>query len=200
MNGLLILAALIAATLALLWLLKLRGPMFTFAAAFLMLGASGYALQGRPGLAGAADPATSRLPPVPLTKARKALMGQFSAADTWITISEGYASRGETEDAVGVMNSAIRARPGDYEMWVGLGNALADHARTLTPAARFAFERAAALAPGHPAPMFFLGLAEARSGQPQLAAARWRAILASAPANASWRPLVQDALTALGGR
>ena len=67
-------------------------------------------------------------PPVPLTAARKALMGQFDAADTWMTISEGYAARGKTADAVGVMNSAIRARPTDYAMWVGLGNALADHA------------------------------------------------------------------------
>lgn len=200
MTGLAILALLIAATLGLLWLLRLRAPIFTLAAAALMLGAAGYALQGRPGLSGTSDAAALRAPPVPLTRARKALMGQFTAADTWITISEGYASRGQTEDAVGVMNSAVRARPTDYAMWVGLGNALADHAHSLTPAARFAFERAAALAPGHPAPLFFLGLAEARSGQPRLAATRWRNILAAAPADASWRPLVEDALLAISRR
>ncbi len=197
MIGLLILALVVAATTALLWLLKLRGAILTLAAAALMIGAAGYALQGRPALAGSPHLAANRSPPVPLTTARKALMGQFTAADTWITISEGYASRGDTADAVGVMNSAIRARPTDYAMWVGLGNALSDHAQTLTPAAHFAFARAAELAPRHPAPPFFLGLAEARAGQPAPALARWRTILANAPADASWRPLVEDAVLAI---
>jgi cytochrome c-type biogenesis protein CcmH len=196
-TGLLSLLLILAVTIAALWLLKLRGPVLTLAAAALMVGAAGYAVQGRPSLIGSPDLAATRPPSVPLTEARKALMGQFTAADTWMTISESYASRGQTKDAVGIMNSAIRARPTDFAMWVGLGNALADHARTLTPAARFAFTRAAKLAPGHPAPPFFLGLAEARSGKPQLAVARWRAILAAAPADASWRPLVEDALLAI---
>ena len=200
MNGLLILALALAAAIGLLWLLRLRGAILTLAAAALMLGAAGYALQGRPSLAGSPHLAESRAPPLPLTAARKALMGQFTAADTWITISEGYASRGQTQDAVGVMNSAIRARPTDYALWVGLGNALADHAGTLTPAAQFAFARAAELAPGHPAPLFFLGLAEARAGQPEQALKRWRAILANAPADASWRPLVEDAVLAVSPR
>jgi len=200
MNGWLILALIVAATLGLLWLLKLRGAIFTLAAAALMIGTAGYALQGRPSLDGSPDLAASRRPPVPLTSARKALMGQFTAADSWMTISESYAARGQSEDAVGVMNSAIRARPTDYAMWVGLGNALSDHAQTLTPAARFAFARAAELAPRHPAPPFFLGLAEARSGQPAQAVTRWRAILAHAPADASWRPLVEDAVLALSPR
>ena len=200
MMGLLILALLVGAALGVLWLLGLRGAVFTLAAAALMLGAAGYALQGRPSLAGSPHLASKRAAPVPLTAARKALLGQFSAADTWMTISEGYASRGQTADAVGVMNSAIRARPTDFAMWVGLGNALSDHARTLTPGAQFAFLRAAELAPGHPAPLFFLGLAEARSGQPEQAIKRWRIILANAPADASWRPLVEDAVLALSPR
>jgi cytochrome c-type biogenesis protein CcmH len=199
-NGLLILVLVLAATIGLLWLLRLRGAILTLAAAALMLGAAGYALQGRPWLSGSPHLAASRPPPVPLTAARKALMGQFTAADTWITISESFASRGQTQDAVGVMNSAIRARPTDYALWVGLGNALADHAQTLTPAAQFAFGRAAELAPGHPAPLFFLGLAEARAGQPQRALARWREILASAPADASWRPLVENAVLAVSAK
>ena len=200
MNGLLILVLALAAAIGLLWLLRLRGAVLTLAAAALMIGAAGYALQGRPWLAGSPHLAEQRAAPIPLTAARKALMGQFTAADTWMTISEGFASRGQTKDAVGVMNSAIRARPTDYALWVGLGNALADHAGTLTPAAKFAFDRAAQLAPGHPAPAFFLGLAEARSGQPAKALERWRAILASAPADASWRPLVEDAVLAVSPR
>lgn len=200
MIGLANLAVMVAASLGLLWLLRLRGAVFTLAAAALMIGAAGYAFQGRPALGGSPDLAVTRGPSVPLTTARKALLGQFNAADTWITISEGYAARGQTQDAVGVMSSAIRARPTDFALWVGLGNALSDHARTLTPVAQFAFVRAAELAPGHPAPPFFLGLAEARSGQREQALVRWRNILANAPADATWRPLIEDAVLALGGK
>jgi cytochrome c-type biogenesis protein CcmH len=187
------------ATLALLWLLRLRGPMLTLAAAALAFGCAGYALQGSPGMGGAPRAASMRPPPVPLTGARTALMGQFDSADPWLIMAENFAARGNTEDAIGILRSAVREHPRNYKLWVGLGNALADHARTLTPAARFAYARAADLAPGYPAPRFFLGLAEARSGNPDEAVRLWREILAGAPADASWRPLVEDGLRLIGG-
>ena len=191
------LAILAAATLGLLWLLKLRGPMMTLAAAAIAFGCAGYALQGRPDLEGSPRQASARQPPMPLAEARHALMGQFEYADTWLNMADALASRGRTEDAARLLQAQVSRHPGDYKLWIGLGNALADHSRTLSPAARFAFERAAALAPGHPAPPFFLGLAEARSGNPQEAARLWREILANAPANASWRPLVENGLLAI---
>ena len=85
------------------------------------------------------------------------------------------------------------------QLWVGLGNALTDHARTITPAGRLAFERAAELAPGYPAPRFFLGLAESRSGNPAEAVRLWREVLADAPPEASWRPLVEEGLLLMTG-
>ena len=200
MTGLFLVALIATISLALLWALRLRGPLFTLAAAAIAFGCAGYAVQGRPSLDGSPrDPAATRTPPVPLTEARKAMMGEFTAANSWLTISESYASRGKSEDAVGILRSAIRERPTDYSLWVGLGNALSDHARTLTPAARFAYARAAELAPAHPAPRFFLGLALARSGEPRQALDLWREILADAPADASWRPFVEDGVAALSG-
>ena len=72
-----------------------------------------------------------------------------------------------------------------------------DHAGMITPAAQFSYERAMKLAPGHPAAPFFLGLALVRSGDRAGALALWRQILSEAPAEASWRPLVEDAVVAL---
>ena len=192
--GLLWLALIAAASLGLLWLLKLRGPMVTLAAAALTFGCAGYALQGRPDLDGSPRATAKRSPPMALTGARHALTGQFDYADIWLNMADALASRGRTEDAAKLLQTQAARHPRDYKLWLGLGNALADHSRTLSPAARFAFTRAAALAPGHPAPPFFLGLAEARSGNPQEAARIWREILASAPADASWRPIVENAL------
>jgi len=192
--GLLWLAAIAAVTFGLLWLLRLRGPLLTLAAAAIAFGCAGYALQGRPDLGGSPRAAAERPPPMPLTDARHALTGQFDYADSWLNLADALASRGRTEDAARLLQSQVARHPGDYKLWIGLGNALADHSRTLSPAARFAFGRAAELAPGHPAPPFFLGLAEARSGNPQEAARLWREILAGAPANASWRPLIENSL------
>jgi cytochrome c-type biogenesis protein CcmH/NrfG len=122
------------------------------------------------------------------------MMGQFDYADTWLNMADALASRGNTEDAAKLLQAQVSRHPQDYKLWVGLGNALTDHARTITPAARLAFARAEELAPGYPAPKFFRGLAEARSGNPDEAARLWREILAVAPADASWRPMIEDGL------
>jgi tetratricopeptide (TPR) repeat protein len=181
-------------TLALLWLLKLRGPMLTLAAAAIAFGCAGYATQARPDLDGVPRDSAARSPPLPLAGARHALMGQFDATDAWLNMADSLASRGNTEDAANLLRAQIARHPNDYKLWVGLGNALTDHSRTLSPSARFAFRRAADLAPGYPAPPFFLGLAEARSGNPQEAVRLWQGILADAPADVSWRPMIEDGL------
>jgi cytochrome c-type biogenesis protein CcmH len=199
MSGWAALLLLIGFSLALLWLLRVRGAMLQLAGAALLFGAAGYATSGSPGLASSTRSAEQRRPPIPLTQLRHAFYGNFGPTEHWLIISESLASRGKTQEAAGVLQSAVREHPGDPSLWVGLGNALADHANTLTPASELAFKRAAELAPGHPAPRFFFGLALARSGDPKDAIALWRQILAEAPADASWRPVVEDAIAALEG-
>ena len=194
MSGYLSLALLALAAIGLFWIMKLRGPMLTLVGAALAFGSAGYALQGSPDLTGQPRVADRRSPPMPLTGARQAMTGRFDYADTWLNMADALASRGNTLDAAKLLQTQAARHPGDYKLWLGLGNALTDHARTITPAGRLAFERAAELAPGYPAPPFFLGLAEVRSGNPEAAVRLWTQILANAPANASWRPMVEDGL------
>ena len=197
MTGWLVLTALIAVSLAGLWLARVRGAFLQMSAAALLFGAAGYAVQGHPDLSGAPRIAAQQSAPIPLTNLRHGFFGSFGPTEHWLLLSESYARRGRTAEAAGVLQSAVREHPGDPTLWIGLGNALSDHSGMLTPAAELAFKRAAELAPGHPAPRFFLGLALARSGDPQDAVALWRAILAEAPANAGWRPIVEDAIRAV---
>ena len=197
MIGWVILAALIALALAAFRLLGVRGAMLKLAAAALLVGASGYALQGRPGLAGSPSAAAAGKQVIALSAARHAFFGDFSGSEHWLLMSDSMAGRGNTADAAGILRSAVREHPGDQQLWIGLGNALVDHAGVITPAAEFAYDRAAQLAPGHPAPPFFLGVALARSGDRAGAIKLWRQMLADAPADASWRPLVEDAVAAL---
>lgn len=196
--GWLALILLIALCLGLLWWLGIRGGMFKGAAAALLLGASGYALQGRPDLpAASAQPAVQR-DIFPLTDARHAFFGHFTRAEGWLRMSEALARDGKAEDSVGILQNAVRRYPGDPQLWIGLGNALVDRARGLTPPAELAYRRAAEMVPGHPAAPFFYGLALARSGDRRQAVAIWRQILKTAPANAEWRPLIERGVAALG--
>lgn len=199
MTGWVGLLLLIAASLALLWLLRVRGAMLQLCVAALMFGAAGYAILGWPTLPSSFHSAEARQPPIPLTNLRHAFFGRFTPIEHWLVISESLASRGKTQEAAGILQSAVREHPGEPQLWIGLGNALADHAGTLTPASELAFRRAQELSPDYPAPRFFYGLALARSGNSKAAAALWQQLLAEAPADASWRPVVQDALTALQG-
>jgi cytochrome c-type biogenesis protein CcmH len=197
MSGWVAVLVLIVLALGGLWLLRVRGAMLQIAAAMIMFGAIGYAVQGHPFLRGSPRSASTAAAPIPLTPLRHAFYGEFTPAEHWLIISESFARRGATQDAAGILRSAVREHPNDSELWVGLGNALVDHAGVMTPAAELAYVRAAELAPGYPGPVFFMGLALARSGDGARAVAMWRSILADAPADASWRPIVEDAIAAL---
>lgn len=197
MTGWALLGALFAISLGSLWLLRVRGVMLQFAAAALLFGCAGYAVQGHPSLGGSPREAGSVAPPIPLTDMRHAFFGNFSAEESWLSISEGLARTGDTEGSAGVLHNAVGKYPDDPQLWIGLGNALVDHSGGLTPASQYAYQRAAELTPGHPAPVFFMGLALARSGDRQDAVAMWKQILASAPADAEWRPMVEEAVKAL---
>lgn len=196
--GLLLLVLLTGISLGLLWWLGLRGGMLTASAAALLLGASGYAFQGRPYEPGAPAAGGEAHDVFPLTEARHAFFGNFAPAESWLRMAEALARDGKSEDAVGILQNAVTRYPGDPQLWIGLGNALVDHARGMTPPAELAYQRASQMAPGHPGAPFFYGLALARSGDRQGALALWQQILKTAPRDAGWRPLVEQGVVALG--
>ena len=197
--GWLILGGFIAASLGLLWWRGVRGGLLTASAAALILGASGYALQGNPSLSGAPAQGSGSGDVFPLTDARHAFFGNFAPSESWLRMSEALARDGKSEDAVNILQNAVRRYPGDPQLWIGLGNALVDHSRGLTPPAELAYKRAAQMAPGHPGAPFFYGLALARSGDRAGALAVWQEVLKTAPADVEWRPLVEQGVKALSG-
>lgn len=176
-----------------------RGGALTAGLAALLFGAAGYAVGGRSGLPEAPAEGRAADEIVPLTAARHAFFGDFSSSESWMRMSEALARRGKTADAVGILANATQKYPGDAQIWVGLGNALVDHAGILTPPAELAYRRAREVAPGNPAGPFFYGVALARSGDPAAAVEVWRTILAEAPPNASWRPIIENGIIALAG-
>ena len=194
MTGWVALGLLFVVAVAALWLLRLRPPMLTLAAAALLFGGAGYAMQGTPNLPGAPRSRAANDVSLDLGSARHALFGLFTPAERWLVIADSYGRSGDSVGEVQAIQAAIRAHPDDAELWVGLGNAFIDHDHSLTPAARFAYFRALELAPTRPGPRFFYALALLRAGDRAGAFAEWQRLLASAPANAGWRPLVEQGL------
>jgi cytochrome c-type biogenesis protein CcmH len=195
-----VIALAVLAFLAAVVLLRLPRAGFTLLGAALLFGLAGYALQGSPGVPGSpgkplADAGqTGEL----IVQARREFFDSPMPPSRFLITSDAYARRGDHLRAAGFAESAVKENPNDIEAWTALGNALAEHAGgQLTPAALYAYAQAERRAPGSPAPGYFLGLALLRGGQAERARAIWAELLASAPANAVWRPALAERVARL---
>lgn len=171
-----------------------------FLAAALLLALAGYSLQGRPQLEGKPKPPPERseVAESEFAATRESMMGRFDRAWFWLNLAEARQRRGDTKAGVDIIRSGLREGPNDADLWVGLGNALVVHADgMMTPAAELAFQKAAQLAPEHPGPRFFYGLALAQGGQYDEAERIWRELVASAPTDAAYREVIEERLQAL---
>ncbi|MDQ4086793.1 MAG: tetratricopeptide repeat protein [Pseudomonadota bacterium] len=171
-----------------------------FLGAALLLALAGYAWQGRPGFEGRPKPPPARgeVADSEFAQTRTDMLGQFDTAARWLTIAEGYQRRGDTQSGAQVIRSALREHPNDADLWVGLGNALVIHNDgMMSPAAELAFRRASRIAPDHPGPRYFYGLALAQGGNFDEAERIWRQLIAQAPPGAEYRPMIEERLQML---
>lgn len=114
----------------------------------------------------------------------------------WDVVAPVYLQIGRAADAERAYRNAIDLLGETAARRTGLGEAIAAGAGGIVTAeARAAFEAATALDPAAPAPRFFLALAAEQEGDADGAAERLRALLADAPADASWRATVEATLT-----
>src|SRR3546814_1927436 len=118
-----------AAAAGALALLGVGRGLWSLVGAALMLGATGYALQGRPDEPGSpaeADTQRNEIDPG-IVKLRGAMMGNFTAETPYLAASDAMIRSGATEAAAAVMLGGIRKMPKDMLMLTGLGDALAQH-------------------------------------------------------------------------
>jgi cytochrome c-type biogenesis protein CcmH len=115
--------------------------------------------------------------------------------EAWLALSERFMARRESAKAVEALSVASAAMPDRVSLWVALGQALFLHGEgQMSPAARYAFDRAIALDPDHPGPKIFEALALLQQAQPQKALPILQALEARAPEDATWRPRVERML------
>lgn len=201
MTGWVLTGLLAVATFAALgWFVRKDKGALQFLGAAILAALAGYAWQGHPGMAGRPKPPPERRAIVESEFAtmRQQMLGRFDRASAWLTMADGYQRAGDTQGAAQIIESGLRDSPRDADLWVGLGNALVLHANMMmTPAAQLAFQRAAEIAPDHPAPRFFYGFALAQGGQFDEAERIWRQLLAEAPADAQYRTIIEERLAAM---
>ena len=187
--GYLTLALLGGAAFAALVALRVGRPLWSLIGAALFLGAAGYAWQGRPLLASA--DASSRVDASPIEPEmialRASLLGSYTQDAAYLIASDAMARSGDARAASEVMLGAVRKLPNSFIAWTWLGTTLAGESRQVQPPALLAFRRAAQLAPEHPAPPFYAGLAYVRAGDLPTARAYWRRAFALSPAGATYR-------------
>lgn len=184
---LVLLALAIAAALA---LLRVDRRLWSMVGAALMLGAAGYAWQGSPSLPGSdARPDALRLTDDPsLVDLRERMLGRFTADAAYLTASDAMARAGDQRSAVRAILGGLNRYPHSVMLWTALGTTLAAHdGNQPSPPALFAFRQAIRVAPRHPAPHFFLGLAQVRANDYAAARREWARTLALSPEGASYR-------------
>ncbi|WP_315833849.1 c-type cytochrome biogenesis protein CcmI [Bradyrhizobium prioriisuperbiae] len=118
----------------------------------------------------------------------------------WQVLAPVLIKLGRFDDAVQAFRRSITYSGETAASRADLGEAIAAAANgVVTAEAKVEFERAVALSADEVKARYFLGLAAEQDGRATDAAAIWQAMLASAPADAPWRPLVQSALTRVAG-
>ena len=118
----------------------------------------------------------------------------------WNVLAPVLVRLGRYDEAVRAYRNSITYNGDSSERRADLGEALAGAAGgVVTSEAKAEFERAVALNADEVKASYFLGLAAEQDGRGNDASSIWRGMLAKAPPDAPWRPLVQAALARVGG-
>jgi cytochrome c-type biogenesis protein CcmH len=198
MSGWIALALLAAASLAvLMWLVRRDNGLWQVAAAAILLGMTGYALQGRP--AAPSSPAKSQAAKedaaVQLVEMRADMDQQFGGAKRWLVTADSFAKQGDYRLSASYIQAGLRQSPDDPDLWsaLGLQLMLASDGQ-MSPPAQLAFDKARAIRPNYPSPYYFAGLARLFGGDVDSAILLWEKTLSLATPKAKWRPRMEAQL------
>ncbi|HXI07636.1 MAG TPA: c-type cytochrome biogenesis protein CcmI [Bradyrhizobium sp.] len=118
----------------------------------------------------------------------------------WTVLAPVLGRLGRHDDAVRAWRNAIAYAGDNSERRADLGEALTAAAGgVVTGEAKAEFEQALSMNAEEVKASYFLGVAAEQDGRTTDAASIWKAMLAKAPADAPWRPLVQAAIARVGG-
>lgn len=119
----------------------------------------------------------------------------------WEAIAPVYMRQQRYKEAADAFANALRLLGPSSRRLAGFAEATVFAANGIvTEPARQAFEELAKLEPARPEPRFWLALAKEQAGNVEAARADYEALLAEAPQDAPWRPLVGERMAAIDAR
>lgn len=200
MNGWFALGLLSAVSLfTLVWHVRSSTGVWQIAAAAVLLGMTGYVLQGRPlATSSPAMPlAASDIGATQLIDVRADMDQNFAGANRWIVTADAFAKQGDYASAASYIQSGLRGDPNNPNLWsaLGLQLMLASEGQ-MSPPAQLAFDKARAIRPNHPAPYYFTGLARMISGDLNGGVLLWEKTLSLATPEAKWKVSIESQLQA----
>ena len=180
-------------------MLRLR-RLWTIVAASCVLGLTGYALQGSPGLPGApAQPIAAELKAADsLLQMRSNMDSNYGIGKQWLITADSFARSGRYSYSAAFIQAGLREHPENGDLWAGLGVVLllAGDGQ-MSPPAKMAFANARKYGPLNRAPDYFEGLVELFEGRPAQTVVIWQKLVDDAPKNAVWRPKLESQLSGL---
>lgn len=192
----------VVAFLLLLWPGRMKLAHWQVAASAMLLGMTGYALQGRPDLppSPAKPVAAEQQTALLLIETRAKMDQKFSGAQRWLIGADGFARTGRYQTSAAFIQAGLREQPRNGDLWAALGLQLmlASEGK-LTAPAKLAFDKARRFRPGGPAPDYFEGLNALFQGDPATASRLWKGILDRSPTWPEWRPNLESQYRALQG-
>jgi cytochrome c-type biogenesis protein CcmH/NrfG len=200
MNGWIVLGLLSVLSLSVLtWFVRSSKGLWQIAAAAVLLGMTGYALQGRPSAPSspAKSLAASEVGATQLIDIRADMDQSFGGAKRWLVTADSFAKQGDYASAASYIQSGLRSDPKNSDLWsaLGLQLMLASEGQ-MSPPAQLAFDKARAIQPNHPAPYYFAGLARIISGDLNGGVFLWEKTLSLATPNAKWKVSIETQIQA----
>lgn len=192
----------IVAFLLLLWPGRMKLAHWQVAVSAMLLGMTGYALQGQPNLppSPAKSMVTEKQTAQMLIEMRAKMDQKFSPAKRWLMGSDGFARSGDYALAAAFIQAGLREQPKEGDLWAALGLQLmlASDGKLNAPA-KIAFDKARKFRPANPAPDYFEGLDALFQGDPAKASRLWKGILDRSPAWLEWHASLESQYRALEG-
>lgn len=107
----------------------------------------------------------------------------------WTMLARSYGVLGRTTDAANAYARAVALDPDNAELRLTQAELLVDALGGLvSPAAILAFQGVQEIDAGHPAPRFYMGLAEYQNNKTRKALEIWQSLAGDSPADAPWLP------------
>ena len=200
MNGWIVLGLLsVLSLLVLTWFVRSSKGLWQIAAAAVLLGMTGYALQGRPSVPSspAKSLAANEIGATQLIDIRADMDQSFGGAKRWLVTADSFAKQGDYASAASYIQSGLRSDPKNPDLWsaLGLQLMLASEGQ-MSPPAQLAFDKVLAIQPNHPAPFYFAGLARIISGDLNGGVLLWEKTLSLATPNAKWKVGIETQIQA----